>query len=171
MRTYLLDTNSFVTPYNSYYSFNFTKNFWAMLKDFIQRKVAVIIKPVYDEIMRHSEDALIKWIKNFNNSGLIQRMNVNEIMSNYGKILRYIQESDYYTEAALAKWSEINVADPWLIATAMHFNYVIVTLEQPVGQLLKNQPTKNPKIPNVAEHFNVKWIPLFEFMRETNIKL
>lgn len=142
-----------------------------MLKDFIQRKIAVIIKPVYDEIMRHSEDALTKWMKNFNNSGLIQRTNVNGIMSNYGKILRHIQGSDYYTDAALANWSKIEVADPWLIATAMHFDYVIVTLEQPIKTLLQNQPTKNPKIPNVADHFNVKWISLFEFMRETNIKL
>ena len=57
----------------------------------------------------------------------------------------------------------------------MHFNEEktceIVTMEQSTGVLSKKQKSKNPKIPDIAQHFKVSCITLFDFMREMHFTL
>ncbi len=171
MNCYLIDTNSLITPYRSYYSFDFGNTFWNQLKDSIRNKKIVFTHSVYDEIVEKSEDILTVWLKNIDDLKIITEFNNPNIMRNYQDIMQYIQESSLYKETALTKWAGDSIADALLIATAIQFQYSIITFERPTGNLSPKQPSKNPKIPDVATHFGVQCISLFDFMHEMKFKL
>lgn len=147
MKKYLLDANIFITPYNSYYAFDFGYSFWNQLKYTICSKRAIVINSVFQEICYHKEDDLSEWLKNITDPKPFNETRNAGIVNNYGQILRYIQECGYYKPMALENWANNKIADPWIIATAMHFNEEktceIVTMEQSTGVCLKS---KNPKI-------------------------
>ena len=50
-------------------------------------------------------------------------------MIHYQEIMRYIQDCGYYNDTALRQWSQIDVADPWLIAAAKAQHLELVTFE------------------------------------------
>ena len=92
-------------------------------------------------------------------------------MKNHQTIIQYIPKCGLYKAKAVTQWSGESIADPLLIATAIDFQFPIITLERPTGNLSPNQPSKNPKIPDVANNFGVECISLFDFMRKMNFKL
>lgn len=57
-------------------------------------------------------------------------------------------------------------ADPWLIATAMTGDYVVVTHEAKAGP-----GTKKVKIPNVCEIFDVRYTTIFDLMKIKKVKM
>ena len=115
------------------------------------------------------KDKLTEWIEKTH----FNVCNVNDalILANYGEVLQYIQESDYYSNRALASWSQKDTADPWLIAAAKAKGYTIVTFETPSGGLNANTPNNNPKIPDVAQKFGVKTVNLYEMIRALHITI
>lgn len=171
MNCYLIDTNSLITPYRSYYSFDFDDTFWNQLRDSIYNQKIFLTRSVYDEIVEKSEDVLTVWLKNIDELKIIKEFNNPNIMKNYQDIMQYIQESGLYKKTAITKWASDSIADALLISTAIHFQYSIITFERPTGNLSLKQPSKNPKIPDVANHFGIKCISLFDFMREMKFKL
>src|SRR5215475_10745318 len=64
-----------------------------------------------------------------------------------GKILNYIQSSGLYKEKALNEWSKLDIADPWLIATAYVYNLTIITFEKANGDFDINHKSSKCKIP------------------------
>lgn len=87
------------------------------------------------------------------------------------QILQHIQKNPVYKVAALTEWSRETVADPWLIATAASYNYTIITFEESNTGLSSRTPSKNAKIPDVAQTFGVKTEKLYYMMRELGLKL
>lgn len=82
MRTYLIDTNVFITPKNSYYRFDFAKRFWEQLAHLLRTGQIIILDAVYRELTKTVSDDLTEWLKN--QSG-IKPLKV----SNNQKILQY----------------------------------------------------------------------------------
>jgi DNA-binding XRE family transcriptional regulator len=78
---------------------------------------------------------------------------------------------EFYQEKALANWSNEAIADPWIISAAMANNYTVITFETGNGNLQKNQPSWNAKIPDICKHFNIKCENLFYLMRSLSFKL
>ena len=115
---FLIDANSLITPYLTFYSFDLAKTFW-----------------------------------------------------NHGEVLRHIQENPVYKPAALTEWSREEVADPWLIAAAAVGNYTIVSFENKNKGLNTRNPSKNAKIPDVAEVFKVEVQNLYYMMRVLKFSL
>ncbi|GHT67955.1 hypothetical protein FACS1894110_14450 [Spirochaetia bacterium] len=72
---------------------------------------------------------------------------------------------------ALANWSAEDIADPWIIASAMANNYTVITMESGAGSLQKNQPSSNVKLPDICKQFNVKCENLFYLIRALSFKL
>lgn len=171
MNGYLIDTNSLITPHRSYYAFDFAENFWNQLKQSIIDKKIFIIRSVYDELTKNSDDILAEWIKGIEGLEIIEEMKNPEIISIYGKILQYIQECGFYKDSALANWSKESVADAWIIATAFHYQYKIITFEKCSNNLSPKQKSRNAKIPDVAKHFDVECIQLYDFMRIMKFKI
>lgn len=166
---FLIDTNSFIEPYNNYYPFDLAANFWKQLKQHIELGNIVLLDMVKDEINK-GEDDLSQWLNGVKISEEIDHR-VPNILSNYGRVLQEIQDNPIYKETALENWSQETVADAWLIATALTNNYTIITFEK--GQRIHNSNNvyKNAKIPDVAEDLGVKVADLYYMMRTLGIKL
>jgi hypothetical protein len=159
-----VDTNILVTPFNEYYSFDFGTIFWDFLEDNIINDNVIIINKVYHETIHLGKTKLTDWIKKMRRK-VVDHATNHEISNNYNCIIDYLSGSHtLYYPGAVTNWSRINVADGWLIATSMALGYDIVTFEKPFEFLGKKQTT-NQKIPDVACHFNIKCINLFDMMR------
>ena len=173
MSGYLLDANVLITPYKQYYPFDFALFFWEQIANALRRKNATILRVVSNEILNKMNDSPpSEWLKEIKEEIKIPSVERNQkVHDNYALVIQYIQTCGFYTNNALLNWARGSVADPWLIATAMNNGYKIVTNEQPSGNLSHKNLQNNPKIPDVAKHFNVQCISLFDFMRVMNFKM
>jgi hypothetical protein len=59
-----------------------------------------------------------------------------------------------------------SLADPWVIAHALHQNATVVTKENKETAL----NSKRIKIPNVCDNMNIRWVDDFQFIHELDIK-
>jgi len=94
-----------------------------------------------------------------------------QILQKYRDVLSFIQQSDKYSEAALRRWSQLDIADPWLIAAAKVYDYTLLSFEQSTGTIPEGSRSKNPKLPDVARHFQVPYTSLFDMMRNESFIL
>ncbi|GAB7140763.1 DUF4411 family protein [Deferribacterales bacterium RsTz2092] len=163
--TFIIDTNSLITPYRNYYAFDIVPTFWSSMEQAIVSGRVIILDKVFDELVKN-DDGLSKWIKSKHITPL--KSNDINIIGNYTDVINYISEAKCYNVDALRRWSEVTVADPWLIASARTHGYSVVTLETSANL---TQLTSKVKIPDVCRHFNIKCYNLYNMMRELSFKL
>lgn len=168
-KRFLIDSNSLLTPFKTYYPFDLAERFWSNVSDKIKSGNIVILDLVREEL-RKGEDELTDWINSFNDEIILSRVNT-EILQKYGEVLTHVQESDFYKNQALLEWSDASVADPMLIAVASVHGFCIVTFEKPNNNLSRTHASKNPKIPDVANVFGVECCDLFSMMRNLSVGL
>lgn len=167
---FLIDSNSFVTPYRFYYAFDLVPSYWEELSRYAETGRIILLDIVKSEI-EQGKDQLTDWIHE-NESNLVICNHVNaEIIEKYQKVLQHVQNCGFYNVKALNTWSQANVADPWLIAVAAVKGYTLITNEVSAGSLSVKTPSRNAKIPDVAKVFNVRTEPLFYMMRRLGIKI
>jgi len=167
---FLLDSNVFITPYRNYYPFDFAPKYWQQLVATFQLDNVKVLDVVFQEVTKY-EDELSDWIKNQSNLNPLSTKTLS-ILTNYGKVLSYLQNCGLYKDDALRNWAQKDIADPWLIAVAMELNATIITEETPVGSALSTKnPSKNAKLPDVAKHFGIRCEKLFYFMRQMKFTL
>lgn len=127
----------------------------------------LILDVVYQEIMK-GKDELSNWLKEaIEHTTCKITVQDKDIIAKYSDVQNYIKTCDLYKPQALSEWAKREIADPWLIATAIAKNYVIITFEdhrKPQPQ----QKSKHIKIPDVADHFGVKYDNIYYFMRKRN---
>lgn len=161
-KRYLIDTNTLTTPFRQYYPFDLFPSFWNWLMPLIQNGTVVVFDKVYDELKK-GKDELASWMVDVPRDKILSSRNA-EIVSVYQEILTYIQENPSYADKALRTWAKEDTADPWLIAAAKVNGFELVTFEQSAGKI--TNPSKNPKIPDIAPSFQVHCISLFIMMRD-----
>ena len=166
---FLIDANSIITPYHSYYPFDLADGFWSQLGHYIENGRIVILDLVLAEILK-GNDKLTDWIRSLNINNPLDHRELSTI-TYYGQILQHIQSSQLYKTDALKEWSRNDIADPWLVAAAKSHEYCIVTLEVPNSNPDPKNPWKNAKIPDIAKEFGVKTTNLFSMMRALEFKL
>ena len=83
---------------------------------------------VYGELLKGT-DELAEWAGSLPDSYVLPTKDAR-IAKAYTDVLDYIQQSKNYNDAALRRWSQFDIADPWLIAAAMTYDYKILTFEQ-----------------------------------------
>lgn len=166
---FLIDANALITPHLTYYPFDLAPSFWLQMEENIKNGNIIILDMVKAEITQ-GNDALSDWMSHLDIGILIDRRQPG-IIAKYSEVLAFLQNDPRYQEAALHEWSKSSVADPWLIATAADRACTIVTLEKPVGGLSSKNPSKRPKIPDVAVAFDVQTRDLFYLMRQLNFRL
>lgn len=164
---FLLDADTFITPFKNYYPFDFAPGFWTQLKPKLKLDSVYILDVARNEIIK-GEDELSEWLKAIPDINIVDRRN-ELIVKKYGEVLKFLQESPLYSERALRTWADVNVANPWLIAAAGVLDCTLVTFETSAGVISANSPSGKPKIPDIARKFDVKCKNLFHFMREMNI--
>lgn len=160
---YLVDTNSLITPFKTYYPFDFARKFWEQLKKSIIDGDIIILDVVKEELNK-GDDELSEWINQIDTSLILNHIHPS-IIANYAEILQHIQLSEYYKEKALLDWSKGDVADPWLIATARTKGYKLVTFETKNANLNSINKCSRAKIPDVCEVFGVECDNLYNMMR------
>ena len=128
-----------------------------------------ILDMVKNEISKN-EDALKEWFDALEIANYIDHRETS-ILSQYSAVLQNIQANPCYKPSALAEWAKASVADPWLIAAAAVHNYTIITFETFNKGLNAGNPSKEAKIPNVADAFHVKTQNLYYLMQSLKIKL
>ncbi len=160
---YLLDTNSLITPYKTYYPFDFAKKFWDQMHQAIDRGNILILDLVYEEVKK-GDDQLSEWMNELDSSLILNHIQP-AIITRYAEILQHIQTSNFYKEKALLDWSKSDAADPWLIATACTYGYRIITFETKNGNLNIVNKSARAKIPDVCSVLGVACEDLYSMMR------
>lgn len=164
---FLIDSNIFMTPYKTYYPVDFAPTFWDFLERCMSSGEIVLLDVVYDEVNKGNDD-LSKWLSKVAPQRI--KRGQGDVLAIYTQILNYIRTGatpsgqPLYNTAALSAWSQNDIADPWLVATAKAKGYTLVSLETP-NPSLGTSVTKKVKIPDVAKKFGVKCCNLFEMMR------
>ena len=155
---FLIDSNSFMTPYRQYYAFDLVPAYWEEISKCTSSGRLVLLDDLADWISRQAGFVICNHIS-------------PEIIGKYQEVLQYIQMCGLYKEQALQTWANGDVADPWLIAVAAVNDYTIITAEVPSGGLSVKNPNRNAKIPDVAKKFGVRTNNLYYMMRQLGIKI
>ena len=167
MQSYLIDANTLITPFKTYYPFDFAPSFWAFIESNILNDNIAVLSMVYAEVAKGT-DELAKWIEGLGLTVIDHR--VPAIVSKYRDVLTHIRMSTtLYNSKALAEWSDNNRADAWLVAASMANGQKLVTFERP-NSSLGTSLTSHPKIPDVAAHFGIECVSLYEMMRDLGFK-
>ena len=99
------------------------------------------------------------------------------------EVINYIQNCGAYRTGSINEWKKPGKADPVLIAIAKQYDYEIVTFEKESGQFgydsnrkwnwKKNGgPSKHePKIPDIAKHFGISCITLFDLEEKLGLSI
>lgn len=164
---FLIDSNALITPFSDYYHMDFAKCYWEQLEKHINQGSIILLDMVKDEILQGKDD-LVNWMNSFDEKLCVNHKN-ESILSKYGEVIQHIQQNACYLPGALLEWSKDSVADPWLIASAASYGFTIITFERPNGGLSEKNPSKKPKIPDVAKEFNVNVQNLYYMMRQLKI--
>ena len=166
---YLIDANSLIHPARAYDPFDFAPSFWQQLRPKISLDKIAVLDKVRDEVLKGT-DELSAWISDLPNECILSTQDM-QILQKYREVLSFIQQSDKYSEAALRRWSQLDIADPWLIAAAKVYGYTLLSFEQSAGTIPEGSRSKDPKLPDVAHHFQVPYTSLFDMMRNESFIL
>ena len=166
---FLIDSNSFMTPYRQYYAFDLDPAYWEKISKCTNFGRLILLDLVKAEIDK-GEDDLADWLSRQEGFVICNHI-TSEIIGKYQEVLQYIQVCGLYKEQALRTWANGDVADPWLIAAASVNEYTIITAEVPSGGLSVKNPNRYAKIPDIAKAFGVKTNNLYYMMRQLGIKI
>lgn len=167
---FLIDSNTLMTASRQYYAQDIVPGFWAVLENKLTTGKIVLLDMVKAEIDK-GEDALKHWLDEHTDNLIICNHYDEKIISKYGEVIQYIQECGFYNDVGLDSWAQSSVADPWLIAVAAAKDYTIITFEQRSGNLSIKNKSKKVKIPDVADHFNVRVENLYYMMRQMGFRI
>jgi len=152
---YCLDANVLIQAWQKYYNPKFCPDYWRVLDELGFQGTIFIPELVYEEITR-TEDDLSKWLKGSN-------IPINKISEPIAALIREILEKH---PLLVDNTKGRSLADPWVIAHALHENATVVTKEEKVTALNSSRI----KIPNVCDNMGIRWINDFQFIEELDIK-
>lgn len=154
---YCLDANVLIEAWNKYYSPKFFSSYWDYLNQFGKQGRIFIPQAVFDEIAK-SDDELLKWLK----ASSIVAQPITETVT---KCLKDIFDADPVHIQLVDNIKQRSLADPWVVAHAIHEKACVVTKET------KNTTTNSSRIriPNVCDNMKVRWINDFQFIEEMNL--
>ena len=154
---YCLDTNCFIEPWNSFYSYKSHKSYW---EDFVLPEIMagrlIVLDEVYQELSR-KEDDLFKWLKGhkIKDSDVLIKTDKDLLLQVQGLLEKYPRLVDSRRGRS--------DADPFLVEYSKGNTIPLVTLEMP-----SNNPNK-PKIPDVCKEESVECISFYEYIDRAGI--
>jgi hypothetical protein len=155
---YCLDANVLIEAWHKYYSPAFCPDYWEILAELGKKEIVFLPESVYDEITR-TEDELAGWLK----ADKLPVLKISEpVTICLKKIYSVNPKHRQLVDSAKAR----SLADPWLIAHAIHESATVVTKEEKVTAL----NAKRIKIPNVCDNLGVRCINDFQLINELSIK-
>lgn len=156
---YLLDTNVFVTPKQTYYGFDLVPGFWISLINAHTNLSVHSVRAVYLELQDYL-DELSEWAKITAPRSLFLEPDAQTVAA-ITTIVEWAS-AQAFTEPARRVFQAS--ADLELIATAHAMGKTVVTLERP-----SRDSKKSIKIPDVCNAFNIKWMDPFAMLRQLGV--
>ena len=167
---FLIDANTLMTAARLYYAYDLLPAFWSVFAEKIKEGNIILLDMVKNEIDK-GQDELQEWVKE-RQGDFVECNHVDpEIIPKYADVMQYIQGCGLYNQNGLDSWAKNDVADPWLVATAMAKGYTLITFEQSAGSLSPKNKSGKVKIPDVANHFGVRVHNLYYMMRQLGIRI
>ncbi len=160
MTRYCFDTNVFIRAKNFEYQFTIAPGFWDWIDRLFYNRLLICGHMVYEELHTR-EDSLSDWIKKRERYFLDPE---NREQTAFSKVGSYV--GSYYREEKVRAF--LSGADPWVIASAMANNLVVVSMEK---RITNPEPTSKIKIPNICDHFAVESISMYDCMVRTQAVL
>lgn len=154
---YCLDANVLIRAWRDYYSPKFCPDYWDVLNALGKQDRIFLPRFVKEEIVR-TEDDLTIWLKS-------SKIPIREVTGPVTSCLQQIYAKDPVHKYLVDNTRQRSLADPWVIAHALHENCCVVTRENK-----ETSNTKRIKIPNVCENMGVRWINDFELIEELKIR-
>lgn len=160
MPDFWLDADSLINPSRGPFRFSTSPRFWEFLEQKAREGIIASPEMVFQELAGNG-DPLEEWAK-------MQRghffktpdENVQEVLS---RVANYVGANSRYEPQHIARF--LAGADPWVIAHPLALGGRIVTFERP-------EPTsKRPKIPDVAAHFGLQCIELWDLLSELDWRI
>ncbi len=161
MPGYWLDADVFISPNRlGFYSLDLAPSFWQMLEQKSAEGILASPMRVYQELADYG-DNLAAWAIERRDSGLfvLEDQDVQAVMT---RVADYVIQNYQGHKAQ----EFLGGADPWVIAHALADNSVVVTFESRV-----NMASQTPKVPNVAQAFEVRTINLYTMLQTLGIAL
>lgn len=155
---FCLDANVLIQAWQKYYNPKFCPDYWNVLIELGHQQIIFIPEVVYQEIVR-TEDDLSAWLK-------ASKIPIKKITEPVTICLKEIYSSNPIHQNLIDNTRSRSLADPWVIAHAMHENATVVTKEEKVTAL----NSIKIKIPNVCDNMGIRWINDFNLVDELNIK-
>ncbi len=150
---YLIDSSVFIQAKNLHYGFDFCPAFW----DWIVREHAagkvLSIEHVSDELQA-GQDELATWASQLN-AGFFVAPDA-AILTAAARVSAWVTQQGY-EPAAINTF--LQVADYWLVATALAGGHTVVTHEVPAASV------KKIKIPNVCVGVGVSFMTPYQMLR------
>lgn len=157
-QTYCLDANVLIEAWQKYFSPTICPSYWDVLNTLGIQKRIFIPQMVYDEVA-NTEDDLAHWL-------MASKIPVRKIDGPITAIIRQIYDFNPNHKFLVDNTKQRSLADPWVIAHAIHERACVVTKEH---KMVAANPNKI-KIPNVCDNMSVKWMNDFAFIKELNIR-
>ncbi len=155
---YCFDANVLIQAWQKYYNPKFCPDYWKILTELGKSEKIFIPELVYEEIIR-TEDDLSKWLKG-------SKIPLKKISEGVTACLQEIYAANPIHKNLVDNTKARSLADPWVIAHALHENASVVTKEEKVTALNSTRI----KIPNVCDNMGIRWINDFQFIDELDIK-
>ncbi|MDQ8923514.1 DUF4411 family protein [Acinetobacter baumannii] len=162
---YLLDTNIFIQSFNLSYHPSFCNGFWDWLVGGFKADKFYSIDKVYNEMIKptSSQDELSQLLRSQSipQEMFVESLSDPKVTTEYGKLMSWAFSNTHFLPKAKTEFARPDSADAHLIATAMAYNYVIVTEE------LSN-PTAKARIliPDAAANFGISCITMPSLLRK-----
>lgn len=153
--TYLLDANTLIEAKNRYYQMHICPGYWDWLATCQGRSLLSSVESVGNEL-RGGNDELAEWAKQHPELFLSESDEATQIA--FAEVAQHVQTQSATMKAG-AMEEFLRGADPWLIAKARVTGYSIVTHER-----LNIQAKRKFLIPNVCEHFGVRYLNTFDML-------
>jgi hypothetical protein len=161
-RKYLLDSNILITAHRTLYPFDIAPGFWEQFINKASSRI-VMIEQVKKEIDR-GEDELTTWLTDNFDRFEYHRMPSPKVIESYREIINSINSNVQYKQSAKDEFAKI--ADSWLCAYGLAYNYPILTNEK-----YKAGARNRVLIPNVCKEFKIEYVNILDLMRETGFRL
>lgn len=163
-RTYLLDSDVFITAKNLYYAFDLCPGFWESVLYHHDQERVFSIDRVRGELLAGSKkEDLVQWVRNRVPDSFFLPVDSDEVTAAYAEIMLWAQRSAQYLDHAKAKFA--TGADGWLVAYARVHGRTVVTNEQ-------SAPTARNaiKIPDICAQFEVHCDTPFSMLRALGVR-
>jgi len=164
MPEFWMDTDSLIKPHRESYRFEVVPQYWDFLKQKAEEGVIGSPELVLDKELTSSNpsqaDALEQWAKPLR--GILFLPPDSATQLRYSDVAQYVQTNPRFKQHWIAPF--LAGADSWLVAYASVLGGRIVTFETP-------QPlARKPKVPDIAQHFGVNCVSLWDMLAELKFK-